>query len=259
MVDLQKLCSLVIGYSLGGLLFGKPLSNDEILCSKWLSNKIFSSGIDNKDIEIESLVELSYFAISETPEPILATLDKLPSHLQSLCRLALNIPCQYDEACAVRRNSSSDKNVFFDKLMESAEAESWEMEDEKRILDITTRCLLTTLLKHTGMLQKLPSDPAVKEIFNVVLNWRNKLINKVCNANCKDAEEYSYDEKDQDTTNNTLNESNVIDPNGEFNLKTFSQEILQRCLFLLIFVKGKFIWFCQYLEWLQIFCSIEKI
>lgn len=241
MIDLQKICSLVIGHSLGGLLFNKPFSKEENLCNHWLSNPIFSSGIDNKNIEIETLVELSYLAISESPEPVLVIVDKLPPNVQKLCRLALNIPNQYDEACAVPQECLSDQNMFYEKLMETAEMETWELEGEKKILDVITRCFLTTLLKHTGMLQKSPTDQAVKEIFKVVLNLRNKLIHKVCNINCKDGDEFLYDEKEQDTSNNTLNESTLIDPNNEeFNFTTSSQEILQRCLFLLIFVKGKF-------------------
>lgn len=238
MIDLQKICSLVIGHSLEGLILGKQLSKNEQMCSQWLTNSIFSSGIDNENIEVEVLVELSYLALSEYPETALAAIEKLPFDLQKLCRLAINLPNQYDEACAVSQESC-DKNIFYDKLVEIAEMESWELEDEKRILDIITRCLITTLLKHTGMLEKSPSDPAVKEVYQLVLSWRNRLINKVGNINIKEGDEYQYDGKDQDTSNNTLSEASIIDYSvEEFNIKVCGQKILERCLFILIFVKG---------------------
>lgn len=222
-------------------MFGNPFSIDENLCSKWLSNEIFSSGIDNLDIEIEALIELSYLAISQTPELIPATLDKLPPHIQRLCRLALTIPSQYDEACAITQESLFEKNVFFEKLMDIAEVESWEMENEKNILDTVMRCLLTTLLKHTGMLQRSPTDPVVKEIFKLLLTFRNKLINKLRNVNCKDGEEYCFDENDHDFLDNTLKKSDIINSCEGYNFKSSMQEIIHRCLFILIFVKGKII------------------
>lgn len=240
MVDLQKICSLVIGHSLNGLLFGEPFSKDETLCSRWLTNEIFSFGIDNENTEIEALEELSYSAISESSQPLLATVDKLPSHLQKICRLALNLPHQYDEACALPQDNIPDENVFFQKFMETVETESWELEDEKRVIDIVTRCVLTTLLKHTNMLKKSPMDSSVHEVFRFVHILRNKLFNKMCNVDCKNAEQIVYDEKDHDTSNNTINDLTTIDNcEEEFNFKKCSQDILQRCLFLLLFVKGK--------------------
>lgn len=229
-VDMQKICSLVIGYSLGGLVLGKPFSKNEISCSQWLSNEIFSSGIEHEDMEMETLSEISYLAISGSPELVLARIDKLPAHIQNLCRLALPLRSQFDEACAVSEKHLFASNIFFEKFMDIAEVESWELEDEKNILDTVMCCLLTTILKHTGLLKKLPTEPAVKEIFNLAISFRNQLISKINNRDecCTD---------DKDTLYDTLNEPfNSI---KEHNFKYSMQEIIDRCLFLLLVVKGK--------------------
>lgn len=246
LVDLQKICSIVVGHSLGGLFYGNPFTKDENVSSFWLSNEIFSSGIDNQDVEIEALGELSYLAVSESPQLLEATIDKLPSQLQRRCRLALIIPSKFEEACAIPEECSIEKNIFFEKLMDSAEVESWELEDEKDLLDRVTRCLLTTLLKHTGMLRKSPTDPAVKEIFKIILNYRHKLMNKVCNTTCKDGEQ---SKKGEDEFENTHNEAVLNDQSfEELKFKDLTQDIIHRCLFLLIFVKGKFMFFLLILK-----------
>lgn len=237
LVDLQKICSVVIGHSLGGLFYGKPFTKDENLSGYWLTNEIFSSGIDNENVEIEALGELSYLLISESHQLREVTIDKLPSHLQRVCRLALNIPSKFEEACAIPEEYSTEKNIFFEKLMDSAEVECWELEDEKELLDRVIRCVLTTLLKHTGMLQKSPIDPAVKEIFKIVLNYRHKLINKVCNSACKDGE---LNKKVTDVFDNMHDEATLNDQHIEdFKFKDVTQDIIYRCLFVLIFVKGR--------------------
>lgn len=228
-VDMQKTCSFLIGYSLGGLLFGEPFSKDENLCSQWLCNEIFASGISHEDMEIETLSELSYLSISDSPQLILATVNKLPLHLQNLCRLALLLPSQCDEACAVSQKNVFVTNIFFDKFMDIAEVESWELEDKKNILDKVMCCLLTTLLKHTGLLRKSPTDPAVKEVFKLAVSFRNKMISKINNS-----EEYYNDDKN--SLNSTLNQPHNM---RAYNFKYSMQEIIQRCLFLLLFVKGK--------------------
>lgn len=231
----------MIGQSLGGLYYGKPYSKDEIVSSMWLSNQVFSSGIYNQDIEVEALEELSFLAVSESSQLLEAAIDKLPSHLQTVCSLALNIPSKYDEACAIFEGSL-EKNIFFEKFNNSAEVESWEFEDEQELLDRLTRCLLTTLLKQTGMLHKSPGDPVVKEIFKVVLNYRYKLINKASSSIWKAGEHNICNEKDDDVFENYHKKHISNDQNTEeVNFKHLTQNVIHRCLFLLIFVKGKFI------------------
>lgn len=235
-VDLQRVCSLVIGYSLSGLLFGYPLDKYENLCKHWLSNEIFSSGIENLDVNIDTLQELSYIALSDSPELTLNTIEKLPSYIQNLLRFALMVPNQYDEACSVPRECSLDTNIFFEELTDMAEEELWEFdEDEKHFLDTTKCCLLTTLLKQTGMLQRRPDDPAVEEIYDIVLNFSNKFITKVNSIKFKKSED-----SECDALKCKFNERKTYHKD-DYNFRLSMQDVVERCLFLLVFVKGKII------------------
>lgn len=237
-VDMQKICSLVIGHCLGGMLIGSPPTQEENLSRHWLQNEIFSSGLENDQIEIAAVVELSYSATSYSIEPLLITLENLPPDVQTLCRVAFDLPCQYDEACAIPEEKSESRNELFEKLKESIEGESWEFEEEKRLLDIVSQCFLITLLKQTCMLQKSPSHPAMDEIFKCVLNLRQKMINLMCSSKYKTEEVIYDDDKDLEHVSNTLSDANsVIDK--EYNFYNSCQDILQRCLFLLIYVRGK--------------------
>lgn len=59
-VDMQKTCSLLIGRCLGGMLVGEAPTKEELQCRHWLVSEIFSSGIENENLEVECLTELSY-------------------------------------------------------------------------------------------------------------------------------------------------------------------------------------------------------
>ncbi|KAG5885881.1 hypothetical protein JTB14_019144 [Gonioctena quinquepunctata] len=235
-VDMQKTCSLVIGHCLGGMLIGDPASRDELHCLYWLSDEMFSSGIENENIDIVALSEISYLVASNNIERILITLENLPEKVQSLCRIALDLPSQYEEACAIPQEKSSS-NIFFDKLLDNIEIESWEFEEnEKTLLDVVVRCFLTTILKMTGLLQQSPFNPAVTEVFKVALSFRQKIINLMCYENFK-PEELVKDDKDTDQSP-LIGDSKVVKDNNEYNFMNCCQEFLRRCIFLLVYVKG---------------------
>lgn len=59
-VDLQKTCAILIGRCLGGMLLGQPSSKEELSCRRWLNSELFSSGIENEQVAVEYLCELSY-------------------------------------------------------------------------------------------------------------------------------------------------------------------------------------------------------
>ncbi|XP_057655201.1 probable E3 ubiquitin-protein ligase HERC1 isoform X1 [Diorhabda carinulata] len=229
-VDLQKTCSLVIGYCLGGMLIGKPQTNVEKMCRYWLSNDIFFSGIKIESLDVAALTELSFMATSKNSDHILMALDGLPQTAANICRIAFELPCQYDEACAVPPNEINTSNIFFNKLMIDTEIEPWEVnEDDKILLDRVTKCFLITVLTHTGLIYKAPSHPAVKEIYKCILNLRQKLIRLV----------YSEEEEFMDKNEEEVMEENTFSKNnGKCNFKMICRGILERCLFIMIFVKN---------------------
>ncbi|XP_050515460.1 probable E3 ubiquitin-protein ligase HERC1 isoform X1 [Diabrotica virgifera virgifera] len=236
-VDLQKTCSLVVGHCLGGMLVGDQPTYYENLCRHWLSNEIFSSGLENETIDLEALTELSYQATSKNSEQILITLDKLPSPVESLCKVVFELPCQYDEACAVPPDELKTSNAFYNKLMEDIEIEPWEFDEEdKNVLDSVTKCYLMTLLIHTRLIHKPSSHPAVKEVYRNVLNLRQKMIGLIYCDEYKD--ELIGDKDAENEQSENVNAKDVVSVDEEYNFKSFCQGILKRSLFMLLFVKN---------------------
>ncbi|KAJ8960520.1 hypothetical protein NQ318_013805 [Aromia moschata] len=193
---------LLVGHCLGVMLVGDPPTAEENLCRHWLQDDIFSCGIVNESLEAQALVELAYLATSPVPDAIVITIDKLPEEVQALCLLALNLPCQYDEACAISREDAENKSEVFERLMESREiVDSWEFEEyDGKILDIVVRSFFVTLLKQTGLLQKTHTHPAVREAFKYVLSLRQKLIGRMCSARYKDEEARGEEDKEFDSS-----------------------------------------------------------
>lgn len=244
-VDMQKTCSLVIGYCLGGMLIGTPPTPEENHCRYWLSNEIFSSGIKNEELDIESLTELSYLATSNLKDPILATLENLPRDMRNLCKVAFNIPYNFDEAVVTASEDEIEVgNLIYEKFKENIDIEPWEFEDEEeRILEILLRVFLITLLKQTGLLYKSDTHPAIKEVFKCTINLRQKLINLMCNTKFKE-EEVTLEEdrmKDLDQSINSIaSEPKSVYSDNEYSFHNSSHEILRRSLFLLLYVKGEY-------------------
>ncbi|XP_074033510.1 probable E3 ubiquitin-protein ligase HERC1 isoform X2 [Leptinotarsa decemlineata] len=238
-IDMQKTCSLVIGTCLGGMLIGDPPTREEVRCRNWLTNEIFSSGIENESIPIATISEISYFATSYNLEAILIILENVPESIQNLCRIAFDLPHQYGEACAIPRVNNST-NEFFDTLLDIIEIESWEFEEkDKRQLDVVLRCLLTTLLKQTGLLEQSTSHPAVKEVYKIVLSFRQKMVSLMCSGDFGQEEDVFKDDEecDQQAPGST-GESKMVQDEDEFTFSGVCQSVLRRCLFLLIYVKG---------------------
>lgn len=49
LVDLERVCSLLIGHCLGDMLLGSPVTTEEIQLGAWLENKIFSNGLHQSE------------------------------------------------------------------------------------------------------------------------------------------------------------------------------------------------------------------
>ncbi|VEN63492.1 unnamed protein product [Callosobruchus maculatus] len=237
-VDMQKTSSLVIGQCLSGILVGEPPSSMENLCCNWLTNEIFSAGVENENTEM--VIDCMYLAsFAKAQEPLLVRLESLPPPVQSLCKLAFDLPQQYDEACAITQEDADSRNAFYESMMEMVELESWELdEDVRKLLDTTVRVFLVALLKQTGLLHKTPSHPAVKEVYKTVLNLRRRLIGTMFDRNEKEEEEQDpEDDKETDQADADDSESDCPkDPAADFEM--LCHGVIQRSLFILILVKN---------------------
>ncbi len=56
LVDLERVCALLIGRCLGGMLVGAPMSSEERQTSGWLTSPLFSNGLQISTQELGNLL-----------------------------------------------------------------------------------------------------------------------------------------------------------------------------------------------------------
>jgi hypothetical protein len=49
LVDLERVCSLLIGHCLGDMLIGPPITAEEKQVHFWMENKLFSNGLQENE------------------------------------------------------------------------------------------------------------------------------------------------------------------------------------------------------------------
>ncbi|KAL1506224.1 hypothetical protein ABEB36_005622 [Hypothenemus hampei] len=232
-VDLQKTCSILIGRCLGGKLMGKLPSKEELQCRYWLTSKLFFSGIENEDLTIDCLPQLSF--VTDCINTMLATFENLPVEVQNLCKLAFEIPSQYEEACAILNDENTQSDIF-NTLLQNHELEYFELLDQQRkMVERIVRTYFYAVLKVTGFLEKNNNMAVCQEIFLFAISLHQKLLNIRCSSKFKD-DDTLREETEGDETKIITEESNLEYKDVDFD--TFCYKVLQRCLFLLIYVKG---------------------
>lgn len=232
-VDLQKSCSILIGRCFGGMLRGNQPEKEETQCRHWLVSELFSSGIENEDLPVECLSELSY--VTDCINTMLVSFENLPEEVQELCKIAFGVPQQYDEACAVPVESPDD---LFSKMSQNHDAETFEFDSEEKIMfDRITRTFFYAVLKISGFLDRSANPVAYKEVFKASATLRQKLFSIMCSMKFRE-DETLEDEKDGDDSKIISQEKNSYAFRG-VNFEILCHKVLQRCLFLLIFVKGR--------------------
>ncbi|XP_044259648.1 probable E3 ubiquitin-protein ligase HERC1 isoform X3 [Tribolium madens] len=210
-IDLQRTCSLLIGECLGGAYIGDPPTIEEISCWNWLNTDLFSAGIVNDDIDVQTVAEISQTALLNLQDALLISLENLSPTVQNYCKMAFKLPEQYDEACAL-----STENEFAQPFFQ--QFEFWD--EDGKLADTVVQCFLITLLKQTGLIRESTSHVAFLEIYKFTFKLRQKLISLLyCCYEHEKSEEQSQDEEQRFA---------II----------ICRKILERCLFLLIFVQG---------------------
>lgn len=208
-IDLQRTCALLIGQCLGGIFSGERLTLDEIFCRNWLKTELFSAGLENDDMDIQTVIDVSQAALVNNQDALLISLENMKPSIQDYCKMAFKLPYQYDEACAVRQEDTYTQR-FFDRY-------EFEWDTDGNSVDTVVQCFLITLLKQSGLGNETSDHSAYSEIYKYTFKLRQRLINlKFCY--CDDAETEKSDEE------------------GQIFAIT-CRMMLQRCLFLLFFVK----------------------
>ncbi|XP_018324237.1 probable E3 ubiquitin-protein ligase HERC1 isoform X2 [Agrilus planipennis] len=238
LIDLERTCSFLVGQRLGGMLVGDPPTDDEKRCQKWLKTIIFSNGLAIDHADLEVINEIVYLVLLNVPEQISTAIAKLSLETQVYCNLALNLPCQYDEACAVQSEDVHEKG-FYDAMIETSSVETWDRDDgDAQLLETTVRCFLITLLKHASLLKKSMSNPSVKVMYGIAMGLRRKLLMPKMQYSNGFVSSGSEGEISSDRENDLEfqgEETSKEDTTYEFRVKC--HRVLERCLFILCFIK----------------------
>ncbi|XP_045467504.1 probable E3 ubiquitin-protein ligase HERC1 isoform X2 [Harmonia axyridis] len=232
LVELQKTCSLLIGQCLGEMLIGHPLTDKEISSRHWLSNELFSNGIESNTPDIICLMQASLVVCSNMLKNPIKESCFTRGNIK-LFKLAFNVQDDLGETSS----SCSDQKKDFYGTMMSTNCDNWEFENEDgKLVERVIRCFLITILKHTGYINESPNHEAVKELYKCAHRLRRKLINLMCYTlentpkNCPGTvtEEFAK-QNDFFGLLNNLNEENKF--------LECCEMVIQRCLYLMEFVK----------------------
>ncbi|KAK4883685.1 hypothetical protein RN001_007004 [Aquatica leii] len=239
LIDLERTCSLLIGQCLGAMLIGEPSNKEETQCKHWLTTPLFAAGIQSNSIDVDIIGEISYTIFSNSSEQIPPLINNLDDDLEALCKLALKLPIQYDEACAIQDDNTIEDG-FYEAMLEHTKNESWlPTTFDNQLLETVVRCFLITILKHAKLIHKSRQHPQVLEMYKFAVDLKQKICNptyliKFSEKKRVDAEEIkdsSLDDVELDTEIDIGSQST----NVEF--RKCCQFVLERCLFLLIFVR----------------------
>lgn len=250
LIDLERTCSLLIGQCLGTILVGLPQFHEEIACGNWLQNPIFSKGLLPKlDVDLEVIYAIAYTTATNSLPTLYETIDNLPNEQQTYCKLALNVPCQYDEACAVHGDETAAHN-FYETMLETHITTDdeiyWNLDEtQSQLLERVLRCFLICALKHMGLLKRDADHGAVREVYRSVLDLRMKLVESF-NALKYGVVTVGDEEIEDGGCGGQQMEPYVIEGDVEnYRSRMLVQKMLQRCLFVLLFVKGECVFFSK--------------
>lgn len=233
-MELQKTCSLLIGQCLGEMFVGSPLNDEEMYTRFWLSNELFSNGIENNIPDVICLMQASMVVCSNMlKNPIKESC--FSDDNVKLFEKAFNIQDESEKDC----ESGSNQDKDFYSTMMATKTDSWEFDSEDgKLVERVVRCFLITILKHTGYINKPPNHEAVKELYKCVHRLRRKLINLMCYTQEK-ASKTACGAATQDATKQSDFAGLLNNANEENKFLECCEMVIQRCLYLMEFVKGE--------------------
>ncbi|XP_063955724.1 probable E3 ubiquitin-protein ligase HERC1 isoform X1 [Lytechinus pictus] len=193
LVDLERTCSLVIGWCLGGMLAWRPLSKEERETSGWMVSKLTQNGMEKQVQHIDKLVSKMSEAAMLGDDDFDISEHKVPKESLSLLDLTLG-------------KSREPGQFIWTSMQEYALSRGWETSDDDLddLLDRATRCLLACLLKQTRLFHYAAQRPRstledskiLIEIYRTVYRVRRKLVTTklMQRQDTQEAESESMDE-----------------------------------------------------------------
>uniref|UniRef100_T1JES7 HECT-type E3 ubiquitin transferase n=1 Tax=Strigamia maritima TaxID=126957 RepID=T1JES7_STRMM len=174
LIDLELTCSLLVGRCLGGMLIGCPVSREERDTSGWLSNRIFSNGLEGPIRDIDRIVADVLVAIFSGSEENLR-LDR-DSKLNPDVKLLLDVALGH-----YSKDVPHNWNKTMMDYAKSKDLDTAEIIDEP-LLDRVTAFLMSCLMKQCGLINllfdkpRLPSPKPLAEVYQMVFKVRRSLL-----------------------------------------------------------------------------------
>ncbi|XP_062869323.1 probable E3 ubiquitin-protein ligase HERC1 isoform X2 [Trichomycterus rosablanca] len=171
LVDLERTVALLIGQCLGGMLQGTAPSLEEQHTAYWLKSPLFSSGLETDipqlDTCISSLLEVALCG-NEEKKPFDCLLR---ADLNILVELALG-------------STKEPAHSLWTNMQDFATSKDWDSASftNEALLDIVSRFVLATLLKHTELLAQACEEDRYQpckllaEVYRSVYRVRNRVL-----------------------------------------------------------------------------------
>ncbi|KAF6207949.1 hypothetical protein GE061_016398 [Apolygus lucorum] len=233
-VDLERACSLVIGQCFGGMVHGKQLLPEERESHFWLNKPIFGFGLETlpSKYDIRHIIEsCSSSAVKpwEAAQPGLYNINDKELEQMGLEKdhFLRQIFDKNEKGYLFFSERESGNDQLLCNLRDYAFANDFGNIFENVPLAFVLRLFLLVLIKHTGVNPFISgkwNDVNMMELYKSTLRLR-------CSLLCYDKEF----EEDHETTDPQL--PNMYDTSCE-KLRRMCQQVENRCLFLLLGVRG---------------------
>ncbi|ODM97024.1 putative E3 ubiquitin-protein ligase HERC1 [Orchesella cincta] len=181
-MDMQRTCSHLLGRMIGVMIRGVAKTPDEVVCRNWLTNLVFSHGLEITDDKIELTInEITSIMMSRQEDwmkelkQVLATRG-YGEAVQNLFGLIFPLTVNVDNSPSV--------TCLYELMLEHARSLDWDTCDiQDDFLDSVSRLMLLALLKHTGVISEMSNmtvpesrhSEKLGEVFAFVFQLRVRL------------------------------------------------------------------------------------
>ncbi|KAK3097022.1 hypothetical protein FSP39_005665 [Pinctada imbricata] len=167
-VDMERTCSTLIGHSLGAMLIGEQLSQEEKNCLPWLENHVFRNGASHNawPSKINQLILRMCDCIKN---------HQLHSDIVEKLELDGDTIVLLEFCCGIKSENSCHLWDMMDSY--AKREETCDISDDD--LDLVSRCVLVALLKHCNLvkpaLNSKRSNKQIDSLYEEVYNVRRQL------------------------------------------------------------------------------------
>ncbi|XP_052792636.1 probable E3 ubiquitin-protein ligase HERC1 isoform X1 [Mya arenaria] len=258
LVDLERVCSLLIGHCLGSMLLGPPISEAENMSAAWLENKIFSNGLESLPTGCEDVGE----EVNQIVSCLLEFPTETAGHYERLSATEWERDTDWllKLGCHVQEDSVVAIHSLMVDTAESLDLDTCDVRGDP-VLELVTRFTLAAILKHTNTVEQARSGKigiddasfisAVQEVYRLRLYLVNRHKFQVAGSDGENAppnlsadldtgENSRLRNVDMENGHDTDDESEdaeTVRPDSESSYQDLCAASLRRALFLILAVK----------------------